>query len=112
MVEVTMALASIAAAVATFLPNPTDLPDPLRLIGPLLTAVVASLAGVVAVLSAYGALWLLARYCLEGESATGFSEIKALLSSPRRIGPYWLVSLSLLVWLVLSVLVGALAVVS
>jgi hypothetical protein len=112
MVEVTMALASIAAAVATFLPNPTDLPDPLRVAGPYLTGIIASLAGFVAALSAYGALWLLARYCVEEESVTGFREIRALLFNPRGTGPFWLVSLSLLVWLILSLLVGALAVVS
>lgn len=110
MVEVTIALASIAAGVAAFLPNPIDLPDPLKQIGPFLTGTVATLAGIVAALSAYGALWLLARHCLEGKSDTGLSEIKELLSSRQRVGPHWIVALSLLVWLVLSVLVGALAV--
>jgi hypothetical protein len=103
MVEVSITLAGIAAAIATFLPGVGSLPDTLRL-------VVAVLAGIVAVFSAYSALWLLARYCLKkGESVTGVSEIVALLTS-LHIGPYWFVAWGLFLWLVLSFLVSLLAV--
>ena len=103
MVEVSIALAGIAAAIATFLPGVDSLPEMLRL-------VVAVLAGAVAVFSAYSALWLLARYCLEGESTAGVSEIVALLLSPMKAGPYWFMALGLVAWLVLSLLVGILAI--
>jgi hypothetical protein len=103
MVEVSMALAGIAAAIATILSGADGIPENLR-------TLVALLSGIVAVFSAYSALWLLARYCLGRPSLLGFEEIGALLTNPASVGPYWLVALGLVVWLVLSVLIGALAV--
>lgn len=104
MVEVSVALAGIAAAIAAILPGMTGVPEILRLL-------VAVLSGILAVFSAYSALWLLARYCLERETPLGFGEIWALLTSPEKVGPYWFVALGLLAWLVLSVFIGVLAVV-
>jgi len=104
MVEVSMALAGIAAAIAAILPGVSGITENLKLL-------VAFLSGILAVFSAYSALWLLARYCLEKPSRTGFAEIWELLKNPERVGPYWLVALGLLVWLVLSALIGALAIV-
>lgn len=109
-VEVTMALAGIAAAIAAFLPKAAILPESLVSLGTIMVGTVAVLAGIVAAFSAYSALWFLAWYRVEGESAAGLSEIKKLLFSPVDFGPYWLVAWGLLVWLVLSVLVGAMAV--
>jgi len=103
MVEVSMALAGIAAAIAAILPGVAGIAENLKLF-------VALLSGILAVFSAYSALWLLARYCLEKPSLLGFEEIWSLLTNPARVGPYWLVALGLLVWLVLSALIGVLAV--
>jgi len=102
MVEVSLALSGIAAAIAAILPSIPAVAENLRLF-------VALLAGILAVFSAYSALWLLARYCCpETKSLLGFKEISALLTSPERNGPYWFVGWGLVTWLVLSVLIGAL----
>jgi len=103
MVEVSLALSGIAAAIAAILPSISIMTEDLRFF-------VALFAGFLAVFSAYSALWLLARYCcVEKGSLLGFKEIFALLTSPVRNGPYWFLGLGLFAWLVLSVLIGALA---
>ena len=103
MVEVSITLAGLAGAIAALLPDMVDLMESARLL-------VAVGAGAVSVLSSYSALWLLARYRLKGKSPEGLREIAALLSSPGKVGPYWLLALGLLVWLVLSILIICLAV--
>ena len=102
MVEVSLALSGIAAAIAAILPGIPTMAENLKLL-------VALLAGVLAVFSAYSALWLLARHCCpETTSLLGFKEIVTLLTSPERMGPYWFLGWGLVAWLVLSVLIGAL----
>jgi PHD/YefM family antitoxin component YafN of YafNO toxin-antitoxin module len=107
MVEVSMALAGVATAIAAFLPGITGTPA-------TLTLIVAIFSSVVACFSAYSALWLLACYCLrvglEESSPGGIREIHTLLKSPSKTGPYWLIALGLLFLLALSVLIGAFAV--
>jgi len=95
MVEVSIALAGIAGAVAGFLPDLLESAKPL----------VAILGGVTSILSSYSALWLLARYCLKGESAAGLSEVAELVLKPGKVGPYWFLALGLLFWLVLSIVI-------
>jgi len=114
MVEVSIALAGVATAIAAFLPGISRIPEILRLI-------VATVSSAVALLSAYGALWLLARYCLSrycftgesfleiGESLLGIREVWALLKNSDKIGPYKFIVGGLLFLLALSVLVGIFA---
>jgi len=105
MMEVSIALAGIAAAIAALLPGAIGVAEGLRLF-------VALLAGILAIFSAYRSLWLLARYCLSEEnSPLGLKEIWTLLTNPARFGPYWFVTLGLVIWLVLSGLIGALSIV-
>ena len=104
MVEASVALAGIAAAIAAILPGISGAPETFRLM-------VAILAGILAVFSAYGALWLLACFCNCGESASGLREILTLLTSPSSVKPcYWFMALALLIWLIVSGLIGVLAV--
>lgn len=114
MVEVSIALAGVATAIAAFLPGIGDIPKILKL-------VVATVSSAVALLSAYGALWLLARYCLSrycltgesplgaGESLLGIREVWTLLKNSEKIGPYKFIVGGLLFLLVLSVFVGIFA---
>jgi excisionase family DNA binding protein len=117
MVEVSIALAGIATAIAAFLPQISSIPEILKLI-------VAAVSSSVALLSAYGALWLLARYCLRryclaresllgtGESLLGRMELWTLLRNSLKIGPYKFIVGGLLFLLALSVIVGIFAFVS
>jgi excisionase family DNA binding protein len=117
MVEVSIALAGVATAIAAFLPGITGVPEILKLI-------VATVSSAVALLSAYGALWLLARYCLPrycltgesllgiGESLSrryGIREVWTLLKNSDEIGPYKFIVGGLLFLLLLSVFVGIFA---
>jgi excisionase family DNA binding protein len=131
MVEASMALAGIAAAIAAFL---SELDQ--NAVGDAFyfTLPTTFLSGVLAILSSYSALWLLARYYLREISrlgieengrlsqgragcrprwfaTLGFEEILLLLKNPSKRGPYWFVALGLLVWLVLSAFIGSLAVI-
>lgn len=109
MVEVNMAVAGIATAIAAFLPEMTGMAAILRLI-------IAIIACVIGSFSAYSALWLLTRcdYTWGSpsgmrESVLGIREVLKLLTSVSH-GPYWLMALGLLALLVTSVLVCVLAV--
>jgi hypothetical protein len=107
MVEVSIALAGVATAIAAFLPGIDGIPEILKL-------VVATVPSAVALISAYGALWLLARYCLPrdcltGESLLGIAEVWTLLKNWYKIGPYMLIVGGLLFLLALSVFLGILA---
>lgn len=114
MVEVSIALAGVATAIAAFLPGISGIPEILRLI-------VATVSSAVALLSAYGALWLLARYCLlrycligesllgTGESLLGIREVWTLLKNSDKIGPYKFIVGGLLFLLTLSIFVGIFA---
>ena len=92
MVEVCAALTGIAAAIAAILLDTAGMTENIRVF-------VAVWAGTLAVLSAYSALWLLAVYLKLGDSLLGFKEILELLKSPAKLRPYWLMALSLLIWL-------------
>ncbi len=96
MVEVSIALSGIATAIAAILQSIATLPEALRLI-------VAGVAGVIAVFSAYSSLWLLANYC-SGEklSSSGLAEIWDLLSNPNRFRSYWFLAIGLTMWLMLA----------
>lgn len=110
MVEVTLALAGVAAAIAAILPGIGDIPK-------ILGLAVAAVSSAVAFFSAYAALWLLARYCCTGGSQTGKSgskflgiaEVVALLKSWTELGPYMFIVIGLLFLLVLSLVIGILA---
>jgi len=103
MIEVSIALAAGAAAILTILPNLAGVPE-----GP--KVMVLFLAGILAIYTAYTALWLLARYCVKGESFLGFTEIWTLLHEPARFGPYWLLAIAVLVWWIMSNLISILLV--
>ncbi len=107
MVEVSMALAGVALAIAAFLPGIAGMAALLRIF-------VAVLSGGVAFFSSYSALWLLACYCLgvglKESGLFGFREVRKLLISTYKVGPYWFMALGLLFLLALSVFVVALAV--
>lgn len=102
MIEVSIALTGISAAIAALLPN---VPPNFEWI----KQITAVLAGSLAVYSAYSALWLLARYCLRRNSALGLSEIWELLRT-YDLGPYWFIALGLAFWFVLSFLVIIIAI--
>jgi hypothetical protein len=112
MVEVTLALAGVATAIAAILPAIGDIPK-------ILSLVVAAASSAVAFFSAYSALWLLARYCCTGGSQTGtnesglkflgIGEVVALLKSWTELGPYAFIVIGLLFLLVLSLAIGVLA---
>jgi len=104
MVEVGIALAGVAIAIATFLPGVTTISQNFRIL-------IAILSGLLAVFSTYGALALLAYYCVGFKSSSAIEEIKALLlrqSNKARI--YWFMAAALLFGWLLSVLVGILAI--
>lgn len=106
MVEASMALTGIASALAAVLPGMKGTSE---------SVWVAFWAGILAVLSAYSALWLLALWWLapdehEKTSPLGFKEIGSLLWSLGDAGPYWFVALGLIVWLVGSAVIGISAV--
>ena len=102
MIEVSIALTGISAAIAALLPNVSPSLEWLK-------RVTAILAGSLAVYSAYSALWLLARYCLKKNSVLGFSEIWELLIT-YNLGPYWFMGLGLAFWFILSFLVIIIAI--
>jgi hypothetical protein len=102
MIEVSIALTGISAAIAALLPGvPPDLE--------LVKQITALLAGLLSVYSAYSALWLLASYSLNKTSRTGIPEILELLQA-FHLGPYWFMALGLTFWLLLSFLVVYIAV--
>lgn len=103
LVEVSIALAGIAIAMAAFLPGVRSLSKELQVL-------VAILTGIMATSSTYTALWLLAQYCQKGKSPNGFKEILALLGD-FSLGPYWLLAISLLIWLVLGTLISGISLV-
>jgi excisionase family DNA binding protein len=97
MIEVSIALTGISAAIAALLPA-----VPLNL--NWVKQITAVLAGLLSVYSAYSALWLLATYSLKKTSRTGIPEIWELLRASY-LGPYWFMALGLSFWLMLSFLV-------
>jgi excisionase family DNA binding protein len=124
MVEVSMALGGLAATITAFLPGLTNVYNP------YLVIMATFFSGVLAMLSCYSALWLLARYYLEESARLGFevqrmqldnrtkgcvrwfgvvglAEIAVFLRHPTKRGPYWILALALLVWLWLSFFIGA-----
>jgi excisionase family DNA binding protein len=103
LIEVSVALAAIATAIAAILPGISGASETFRL-------ATAIMAGVLAVLSAYSALWLLACYRIGPGSVFGLREIWKLLFSPDPVKPYSLMAWALVVWLALSALIGALAI--
>ncbi len=105
-IEVTVALSALALGILALLPGVSDRQQDIR----VFVVLVAALAGILAILSAYSSLWLLARYCLGGDSLTGLQEILALLGS-LEVRPYWFVALSLLIWMLLSILLVALVII-
>jgi hypothetical protein len=105
MVEVSIGLAGIATAIAAFIPGLVGIPEVVRLL-------VAMFSSVVAAISAYSALWLLARYCHTATPRSddlGLTEIRALLRNPK-LGPSWLLAVCSVLLFLLSIFVGALAV--
>jgi len=102
MIEVSIALTGISAAIAALLPT---VPPNLNLV----KQITAALAGLLSVYSAYSALWLLAVYSLKKTSRMGISEIWELLRASY-LGPYWFMALGLTFWLILSFLVVYIAV--
>jgi len=106
MVEVSIAVAGIAMAIAALLPGLNGISDAVRL-------TVAIISSVVAALSSYSALWLLAWHCQVEDTHSddlGIKEIIILLRSTN-FGPIWLISLVSLFLFSLSILVGVLAVI-
>jgi excisionase family DNA binding protein len=101
MIEVSIALSVGAAAIFAILPGLVDVPEGLELL-------VVLLAGILAFNAAYTALWLLARYCLGGESLLAFTEIWTLLTQPAWSGPYWFLAQTVVLWLLLSLIIGVL----
>jgi hypothetical protein len=99
LVQVALALASIAAAVVALLPN-----VPNTMFG--VKGGVAYLASVMALFSGYSAIWLLARYCTNEESSLGFKEIWSLLIHPGRNPPYWFLALAMISWQILAIFIG------
>ena len=97
MIEVSIALTGISAAIAALLPA-----VPPNLAWAKQTTAV--LAGLLSVYSAYSALWLLATYALKKATKTGIPEISELLQASY-LGPYWFLALGLAFWLILSFLV-------
>jgi hypothetical protein len=63
---------------------------------------------IIAVLSAYAALWTLACSCSGTCSVNGLSEILSLLTKPGIYKTYWLIAWALLFWLILSCIIGKL----
>jgi hypothetical protein len=107
MLEVNIALASVATAIAAFLPGVSGIPE-------ILALIVATISSTLAFVSAYGSLWLLARFCLPRDRLTeeplfGFKEVWALLRNLGKTGPYKFIAAGLLFLLALSVFVGILA---
>jgi len=114
MIEVSIALAGVATAIAAFLPEADDISRILKL-------AVAAVSSAVALFSAYSALWLLACCCIdhyrltgesllgEGESLSGRREVWTLLTNLGKIGPYKSIVAGLIFLLALSVFVGILA---
>jgi len=105
--ETSLALAAVCLAIATLLPVVgLELQDQFL---KKLVICISLMSGVVAVLSQYGALWLLGRYCFPGEaSRLGFREIAFLIASPARVGPLWPMSMGLALALVASILISIL----
>lgn len=114
MMEASIALTGVAAATGAFLPGISSISE---IVG-LIVAVVFS---AVTFYSFYGALWLLARYCLQrycltgesllgtGESLLGIEEIFTLFRNLDKIGPYKFMAGGLLFLPILPVLGGILA---
>jgi hypothetical protein len=108
MLEVSIALAGVATAIAAFLPGISGVSE-------FLALTVATISSTVALVSAYGSLWLLARFCLPRDCLTeepliGLKEVWALLRKLDKIGPYKFIAAGLLFLLALSIFVGVLAV--
>ena len=104
MVEVSIGLAGIATAIAALIPGLAGISEVVRL-------TVALFSSVVAAISAYSALWLLARCCRTAPPRSedlGLAEIWALLRNPK-IGPSWLLAVLSVLLFALSILVGILA---
>ena len=107
MLEVSIALASVATAIAAFLPTISGIPE-------ILAWIVATISSTVALVSAYGSLWLLARFCLPRgclteETLLGLREVWTLLRKLDKTGPYKFIAAGLLFLLALSIFVGVLA---
>ena len=102
--ETSLALAAVCLAIATLLPKiGLQLKDPTL---HMLIIFVSLMSGFVAVLSVYGALWLLARYCFPQEaSPLGLREIAFLITNPTKVGPLWPMSLALVGALIASILI-------
>ena len=104
LVEVSIGLAGIATAIAALVPGLGGVSEGVRL-------TVALLSSVVAAVSAYSALWLLARCCHTAPTRSddlGLTEIWALLSNPK-IGPSWLLAVLSVLLFLLSIVLGILA---
>ena len=103
MIEVSIALVGISAALAALLP--AAVPPNLYWAKQIMVVFVGGLS----VYSAYSAMWLLAVYSLKKTSRTGIPEIWELLGATY-LGPYWFMALGLVLWLMLSFLVFYIAI--
>ena len=104
LVETCLALAAVCLAIATLVPRVNlELKDPVR---QMLVIFISLMAGFVALLAQYGALWLLARYCFPREASWhGLREIAFLVASPAKAGPLWPMGIGLVGALLASVLI-------
>lgn len=98
-VEVGLALAGFAAAIATILTSIQEIDFILRL-------GLSFAIGVVAAISAYGSLQLLMQYCISRKDVLSFYEMVRLLLNPQQIGPYWFVAFAFAILLPISFLIG------
>ena len=105
MVEVSIALAGIAMVFAAILPSMTGTLDI------YIKPIVAIMAGIMATFSVYGSLWLLAIYCTEIETDSGFYEVWLLLRYSGKFKYYGLISWALAIGLVLSVMTIAITII-
>lgn len=106
LLEVSMAIASVAIAVAIFLPDAN--------IGSKLSRVIIAVSATgVSLFSSYGALWLLSLYLEVGvdeaaksNSTLGLKNVLMLLRRFNHLGPYLLLVLTILITLGLAIFVG------
>lgn len=104
-VRINVNLSAIATGVAAILSQAITLPTTTRFVA-------AILAGTLAVLTAYAALWALAYIGSNKLTTLGLEEILTVVFNPKdNFGPYWITCVALCIWflLALSISIFALA---
>jgi hypothetical protein len=111
MIEVALALSGLGAGIAAVLPRATDLTGPLKPYVLQFGLAVSILATILAICSAYSALWLLAQHCIQRKTIPGFIEIGLLILRPT-LGTHWLIAICLLIWSILAFVISISSVLS